>query len=286
MLIHFFFKFANIPGFYPFTLGNMLDWRLNVCEGGIWVTTVIHFECHVHLNMISFSSTPCFHLLQLPPLQNKPFWIYIWDFPFSEWLAGKSELWRKAAFLRSALCHSTKSKLEEWTSLLFGIHAALPVDASCPLHRAGIQAKLVYGQNASYPRPWIFDAGARHFDPMQYVKLYSVCVSSILLLVCISGCKWLQQRRIAEHNVTCVRMRNCTISSGFPLQPWLQVLSFHPTVWDHKLNNLTGAASEGIYKQRGGGLYLYRSPSVAMWEEKGQSEKEQMRCSASCKTRP
>lgn len=66
------------------------------------------------------------------------------------------------------------------------------------------------------------------------------------------------------------------------LKPCMQVLRFHPTVWDHKLNNLAGAASEGIYKQR---VCIYTGLLKLQCGKKRQNEKEQMRCSASCKIR-
>lgn len=76
------FSFSSIPGvycvdsyfyvegffccfFYPFTFGKkVLNERIHVWK--IWVTTVIPFECHVHLNISSFSSAPCFLISSCP----------------------------------------------------------------------------------------------------------------------------------------------------------------------------------------------------------------------------
>lgn len=80
-------------------------------------------------------------LLQLPPLQNKPFWIYIWDLPFFFFLwfifAPKPDCLpvnqncgvRRAQCGDAVLC-SSKSKWDEWTAVLFGIHV-LPEPSGC-----------------------------------------------------------------------------------------------------------------------------------------------------------
>lgn len=68
------------------------------------------------------------------------------------------------------------------------------------------------------------------------------------------------------------------------LEPSMEVLGFHPLVWDHKLNNLAGAASEGIYKQ---GVCIYTGLlKLQCGKKRGQNETDQMRCSTSCKIRP
>lgn len=128
------------------------------------------------------------------------------------------------------------------------VTAARSVDAFGPRCRAGIQAKLVYGRNASHTRSWIFDASVCHINLTQ-CNLSSWCVlyvPSLLLLLCISGCKRWQQWTRCD---LCLYVKLHHLQ-WLTLKPFMQVLRFHPTVWDHKVNNLAGEASEGIYKQR------------------------------------
>lgn len=78
----------------------------------------------------------------------------------------------------------------------------------------------------------------------------SVYVPSLLLLICISASPALNDCSSQwTHRDLCL-YEKLHYFQWLTLKPCMQVLRFHPTVWDHKLNNLAGAASEGIYKQR------------------------------------
>ena len=95
------------------------------------------------------------------------------------------------------------------------------------------------GCNASHASSWIFHAAVCHIilTPCNLSSSRTCAISAALAVNDCSG----------EHTVTSGCMRNCT--SGFPTNPACR-FRFHPTVWDHKPNNLAGAASEGKYKQK------------------------------------
>lgn len=131
-------------------------------------------------------------LLQLPPLQNKPFWIYIWDLPFffykflsQTWIPwcwirivewNGRRLWHSCA-LPSLDPVNQNEKNGPRFCLAFMCCRSPAVDAFCPLHWARMKAKLGYGQSSSYARSWIFNAGMRRINLQRSTSYLRLCAT-------------------------------------------------------------------------------------------------------------
>lgn len=234
------------------------------------------------------------HLLELPPLQNKPFWIYICLsfslslslFPKAERPAGKSklriktcvELWRSCALPPR---RSGKPKREEWTAVLFGIHVS-PRPAW--LMHSVLSAELGSKQNlflGATPRPH----GRESLMPACVTLSWRHAIYPAGVYCVFHLCFYLSASLAAtdysgEHAVTSAGMRSCPISSGLPSGPACGFLDFTPQCEIIKLiTSLERLLKEYTSK---GSVFIQVFLSFNVEKKKGRMEKEQMRCSASC----
>lgn len=141
----------------------------------IWVITVIPFECHVHLNISSFSSAPCFLISSNCPLYKINHFGLTSGIFFSFWnliFCARSKL--KTKFQSKTLvvwytfyfvfcrCIKWKPPKKGRVVHLFCIPvldlAYRLMYAVLWLHWAGIRPNLAYIQYATCTRSWIFDA--------------------------------------------------------------------------------------------------------------------------------
>lgn len=185
-------------------------------------------------------------------------------------------------FLCSALRRSSKSKWEEWSAVLFGIHVSL---RHIRLMHSVLGAELGSKQN-------LFTGATPHTQGRE--SLMQVCVTLTWrnaiypagvycmchLCFCFSASLAVKDGS-GKHAVTSACMWNCTILSGLPSNPSCRFLDFTPQCEIIKLiTSLEQLLKEYTSK---GSVFIQIFLSFNVGRERGQNEKEQTRCSASLK---